>query len=94
MLRESTQMGDLNALTFDVNTRDSVVAIGVTAWVRALTPALPEAARVLQRGLDCEVVAGNRGIGIHRMLQRLADRKIPLVRAMGFHYLVLATKLA
>jgi hypothetical protein len=61
---------------------------------RALTPALPEAARVLHRGLDCEVVASNRGIGIHRMLQRLADRKIPLVRAMGFHYLVLATKLA
>jgi ubiquinone/menaquinone biosynthesis C-methylase UbiE len=38
------------------------------------------------------VLPGNLGLAVDKGLQRLADRKLPLLRSAGAHYLVLARK--
>jgi hypothetical protein len=39
-----------------------------------------------------EIVPQATGIALHRSLQRLADRGVPIVRSLGSHYVVLASK--
>lgn len=38
------------------------------------------------------LTSNRRGVAIHRRLQRLADRGIPILRSAGTHYIVLARK--
>jgi hypothetical protein len=39
-----------------------------------------------------QLLPAGLGAGLERRLQALADRRVPLVRAAGWHYMVLAQK--
>jgi len=44
--------------------------------------------------LGCKLLPDSCGVRTHQRLQDLADKRIPILRSMGAHYIVLATKVA
>jgi ubiquinone/menaquinone biosynthesis C-methylase UbiE len=58
--RLNTAVGDINALTYEDNSFDLVLAIGVLPWIDQVEPALGELARVARPGGFVLLTADNR----------------------------------
>src|SRR5437773_1141181 len=88
--RSSACVRSVHELGYPDSSFDLVLRLGVAAGLEKI------AGRTVGFGpfsvLGWKVLSDSSGVRVHRRLQQLADRGVPILRSMGTQYIVLARK--